>query len=605
MFGRDILSVAALSLLASSAAGEVVEKLRMTPNGWRYTSNAASAQKIRLQIALQQNDPAGFEQTVLEMSTPGSAKYGQHFQSHEAMKEMLLPSDKAVDSVVSWLQSAGVTDIVQDADWIDFTTTVGVANELLDTQFQWYTSEERRVRTLRTLQYSVPDDVAEHIYMIQPTTRFGAITAMHSNSRSKELTGSHLAAFKAHTSSSRVGLNNKCGTIVTPACLKKQYGIGNYTADPKSGSKVAFSSYLKEYARYADLELFEKNLAPWAAGKNFSVIEFHGGKNDQNDDTDDSGEANLDLQYIMGLAAPLPVTEFSTGGLGELVPDINEPDQSQNQNEPYLDFLKGVLKLSQDELPQVISTSYGEDEQTIPPKYAQTVCDLYKQLGSRGVSVIFSSGDSGVGSGCVSNDGKNTTRFLPQFPAACPWVTSVGATQDWNETAASFSSGGFSDLWARPSYQDDAVKGYLASGLADKFKDYFNASGRGFPDVSAQGVNFVVYDKGSAGELEGTSASGPAFAAIIALLNDARLRAGKSTLGFLNPWIYSKAYTGLNDVTTGGSSGCNGFSRFNGSELPGGAIIDGASWQATAGWDPVTGHGTPNFPKLKELALAA
>jgi tripeptidyl-peptidase-1 len=521
------------------------------------------------------------------------------------MKEMLLPSGQAVESVVSWLQSAGVTDIVQDADWIDFTTTVGVANELLDTQFQWYTSEERRVRTLRTLQYSVPDDVADHIYMIQPTTRFGAINAMHSTSRAKELTGSHLAALEGHRSGVKTGgASDQCGTIVTPTCLKKQYGIGNYTADAKSGSKIAFSSYLKEYARYSDLALFEKKFAPWAAGQNFSVVEFNGGKNEQNDDTDDSGEANLDLQYILGLAAPLPITEFSTGGLGKLVPDINEPDESQNQNEPYLDFLKGVLKLSQDELPQVISTSYGEDEQTIPPKYAQSVCDLYKQLGSRGVSVIFSSGDSGVGAGCVSNDGKNTTRFLPQFPAACPWVTSVGATQDWNETAAAFSSGGFSNFWARPSYQDDAVKGYLASGLADKFKGLFNESGRGFPDVSAQGVNFAVYDKGTIGELEGTSASGPAFAAIIALLNDARLRAGKSTLGFLNPWIYSKGYTGLNDVTTGGSSGCNGFSRFNGSELPGGATIDGASWQATTGWDPVTGHGTPNFPKLKELALA-
>jgi hypothetical protein len=46
-------------------------------------------------------------------------------------------------------------------------------------------------------------------------------------------------------------------------------------------------------------------------------------------------------------------------------------------------------------------------------------------------------------------------------------------------------------------------------------------------------------------------------AAIIALLNDARLRAGKPTLGFLNPWIYSSGYKGFTDITAGQSNGCN------------------------------------------------
>ena len=50
---------------------------------------------------------------------------------------------------------------------------------------------------------------------------------------------------------------------------------------------------------------------------------------------------------------------------------------------------------------------------------------MFAQLGARGVSVLFSSGDTGVGSACQTNDGKNTTRFLPIFPAACPFVTSV------------------------------------------------------------------------------------------------------------------------------------------------------------------------------------
>jgi hypothetical protein len=58
-------------------------------------------------------------------------------------------------------------------------------------------------------------------------------------------------------------------------------------------------------------------------------------------------------------------------------------------------------------------------------------------------------------------------------------------------------------------------------------------------------------------------------AAIIALLNDARLRAGKPVLGFLNPWIYSSGYKGFTDITAGQSDGCNGYNTQTGSGVNG------------------------------------
>jgi tripeptidyl-peptidase-1 len=85
-----------------------------------------------------------------------------------------------------------------------------------------------------------------------------------------------------------------------------------------------------------------------------------------------------------------------------------------------LDFV-----LAQKEVPLSISTSYGDDEQTVPRSYALRACAGFAQLGVRGVSVIFSSGDFGVGDGnadpatqeCFTNDGRNATRFIPVFPA--------------------------------------------------------------------------------------------------------------------------------------------------------------------------------------------
>lgn len=89
------------------------------------------------------------------------------------------------------------------------------------------------------------------------------------------------------------------------------------------------------------------------------------------------------------------------------------------------------------------------------------------------------------------------------------------------------------------------------------------------------------------GVISGTSASAPLTAGIFTLVNDALLASGKSPLGFLNPWLYSKGYKGLTDITNGTSHGCN---------------VDG--FPVTKGWDPVTGFGTPNFPDLVKLSGA-
>jgi hypothetical protein len=62
----------------------------------------------------------------------------------------------------------------------------------------------------------------------------------------------------------------------------------------------------------------------------------------------------------------------------------------------------------------------------VPLDFATQVCNLFAQLGARGSSIMFSSGDDGVGGGtCVNNDGSNVRRFQPNFPASCPFVTTV------------------------------------------------------------------------------------------------------------------------------------------------------------------------------------
>lgn len=79
-----------------------------------------------------------------------------------------------------------------------------------------------------------------------------------------------------------------------------------------------------------------------------------------------SAEGNLDAQYAFTLAYPAKGIYYSTPGLGPLVPDLDQPDASLYQNEPYLDFLLYMMALPDEDLPTVLSISYGENEQSVP-----------------------------------------------------------------------------------------------------------------------------------------------------------------------------------------------------------------------------------------------
>ncbi|KAI9833598.1 MAG: hypothetical protein M1819_003551 [Sarea resinae] len=585
---------AIVGLHAAPAPGSVVfEQLSSLPQGWELVGVPDPLTRLRLRIAVTRPNIEHFEQTVLDISTPGHKKYGRHLTRDE-LKARLRPTSVATSTILNWLEVGGVPsrDVQDDGEWINFYATVNRAERLLNTTFLRYHNTVEDIERIRTLQYSVPQVIQQHIDMIQPTTRFGQPKAHRSWVLDKQIIG---------PAGSGLNVSASCNTSITPTCLKELYKFNNYTPDATNGNKLGICGYLKEYAKYGDLEKFLEEYAPYAAGHNYTFQSVNGGLNNQTDTIDDDVEANLDAQYALSLTYPVPATYYSTGGLGELVPDLDQPLPSDDDNEPYLDFLNYILGLDESDLPQTLTTSYGEDEQSVPEPYTRRVCSMFAELGSRGVSVLFSSGDTGCGSACQTNDGKNTTRFLPIFPAACPWVTSVGGT--WRvapEQAISFSSGGFSDRFPRPHYQDAAVKKYLGI-LGNRWKGLYNPNGRGFPDVAAQAESFHVIDQGQEIRVGGTSAAAPTFASVISLVNGARISAGKRPLGFLNPWIYEFGHLGLTDIVNGGSTGCSGIDQYSGLPTP---YVPWAGWNATVGWDPVTGYGTPQLDKLIQLALS-
>lgn len=601
----NVFSALAVIAFAHSALGsEVFEEVVEIPEGWRELPSMKVNQEstLSMRIHLAQQNVAAFEQKVINLSTPNHPTYGDHMSTQE-IKRMLQPTQDTLTSVLTWLEASGISEhVAVEHDWINMNVTVAQAEKLLNTKYSYFRDEDNKKTILRTLSYSLPAELHEHILLVQPTTMFN-MRAMRNWIQKIEalpMTSLEVNHRKPPGTNQTVLDVAACNATITPSCLQALYNFKGYKAKaPKGRNKIGVNGFLEQYAQYEDLRLFTQQFAPDAIGGNFSTVLVNGALNtqDPNIDPNSVAEANLDVQYTVSLSFPTENIFYSTAGRPPFIADL---DVTTNDSEPYLDWLQWLL--NQKDIPQTITTSYGESEQTVPLSYRKSVCNLFAQLGARGTSVIFSSGDAGAGWSCLSNDGKKTTKFMPTFPGACPFVTSVGGTKFVQpEEAIFFSSGGFSETFDAPDYQKKAINSYFSNNKKSwgPWKDLFVKTGRGFPDVALQADNYRVVLAGKAYLIGGTSASAPAFAGLVGMLNDDRISRGKAPLGFLNPWLYSdsvaKTFT---DITKGRSTGCDG-TRFGTTPITGNpAIVPGAGWDAVKGWDPVTGLGSPDFDAL-------
>ncbi|RDW68183.1 hypothetical protein BP6252_09579 [Coleophoma cylindrospora] len=569
---------------------QIHETALAVPNDWTYIQRAEDSVVLRLSVALKQPYLRDLQNRLDTISKPSHQDFGSHL-SKDQLRQYQLPRRDTVDSVLIWLQSHNIVDFQEEGAWIHFNASVASINSLLHCELAKYKNDASQT-VHRASEYSLPSDLAEHINFIYPVTQFigspkPRLAAEHRGDDNRRIEERQTTT-----------LPRSCWNNVIPDCVADIYNI-SYTPDASSPSTIGIAGFLEQYPSLDYVHTFLQKYSPrrnssgYSPLYNFKVEAINGGLPINNG----SGvEAILDTEYSMSFTQPLNVTYYSTGGRG---PDLGangiEVGPTQSADEPWKEFLEYMLAKDDETLPQVLSISYTDNEQDIPRPYANLVCDLFMQLTSRGVSILIASGDGGAaGIGyqdCYANDGTQShVKFLPTFPVGCPYVTSVGATGNYLPAApSSLSSGGFSDYFPRPTWQDKAALTYIDS-LKGSHDGFYNKSGRGIPDISAVGSRFLIGAGGFEWLQSGTSASTPVWAAIIALINDKRMRTGKPSLGFLNPILYSSNLSAaFDDVVTGSGGSCTWGSNV---EL---------GWAATPGWDPVTGLGTPNFPKLLEI----
>ncbi|KAF3065965.1 Tripeptidyl-peptidase sed3 [Daldinia childiae] len=565
---------------------EVVTNL---PAGWKFEKPAKAEEPIQLSIALKQPRINELKTRLNRISDPRHAEYGYHLTRDE-VKAYQAPDRKTLNLVHSWLRSNKITNITNEGSMVKFTSTAAEVNRILRANLGYYSFQDSS-SFIRAQSYALPRILDGNVEFIYPISNF----MPPPQSRLKHRP-SRKAAFEASDD------DQPCSSGVTPACLKKLYNVTYTDTKTPIESPVRFgiAGFLEQWIKYDDVSEFLGRYSPELAplNYNFTVVTLNNGTNPQPNVPESRAglEASLDVEYAMALAYPANVIYYSTGGRGEKVDREGDlMPSNRSDNEPYLEFFQYLLDLKDEEIPHVMSISYADDEQSVPTPYATRVCDLLALVAARGITVLSGSGDGGAGgigqNQCYSNDGRRRKIFLPTFPASCPYVTAVGATGNTLPLeGAEFSTGGFSNYFSRPEWQKGVVDEYIST-LNGSHRGLYNASGRAFPDISATGTNYVIQVGGYQTDVLGTSASTPVVAALVALINDSRLKAGKNSTGWLNPALYSQPVREtLQDITTGVSQNC----VFGDDKEPG--------WESVKGYDCVTGLGSVgDFTKLLNM----
>ncbi|KAJ7932719.1 subtilisin-like protein [Mycena leptocephala] len=564
MFSVASLVAVALTLVSAKPLADrpvILERRDVVPEGFVHSGAAPATQMLNLKVNLVQNNLAGLESALYAAAVPDSPSYGQ-WLSKDEVESFARPSDETTAAVTQWLSDNGIEFSAASAagDWLSLSVPVAKANELLQADFSVFTHTASGAESIRTLEYSIPSNLQPHIKLFTPTTSFT------SPRRNGPVFVKSNAAVPLKPSPAATAAG--CSSTITPTCLQSMYKIPLTPATNKT-NLIGVAGFDDQFANKADLTQFLKaQRTDISSATSFGLISVDGGTNSQT--RSQAGvEANLDIQYTVGLATGVPVSFVS---VGETTKD--------GADEGFLDIITALI--AETAPPQVLTTSYGfNTEADLSKTLTFAMCDSYMQLAARGVSILFASGDGGV----AATPGESCTNkpFLPTFPT-CPFVTLVGATSGASpETGASLSAGGFSNYFAQQTWQATAVKAYIAS-IGTEYAGKYNTTGRGYPDISASGESVWIVQDASTGLVDGTSCSSPIFASVIGLLNDELLNAGKPVLGYLNPWLYANPGA-FNDITSGSNPGC-GTSGF----------------PAKAGWDPVTGLGSPNYVAMRTAA---
>ena len=509
----------------------------------------SKSQTMSLDLVLPLRDPAALTAFLADIYNPASPNF-HHFLTVSEFTAKFGPTQADYDAVLEFAKSSGlaVTGGSLDGMEVQVKGSVAAVEKAFHVRMQSYP------RANGNGNFFAPDrepstDMSVKLWHVSGLDNYSVPHALYQ--KRDEYAATHGVTPESLVKHATTGSGPSASFLGSD--MRKAYYGG--TALTGAGQNLGLLEFLG--TDLADLNTYYKNVGQTNTvpitllstdGTSTSCVDSPAGGNC--DDT----EQTLDMTQALGMAP----------GLASLVMYIGSSDTAMIS-----------AMTTHNPLPTVIGCSWGWT-----PADPTTLDPFFQRMAAQGQNFFAASGDASTWS-----------RRNEAWPADDANVVSVGGTDlvtsgaggPWSsETAWVDSGGGISpDRIAIPSYQ--------------KLSGVINSTNKGSttlrngPDVAAN-ANFTFYTCANqttclANTFGGTSFAAPMWAGFIALVNQQLASQGKSTIGFLNPTLYSEnvtsAYsTGFHDITSGKSG----------------------SFSATTGYDLVTGWGSPKAGLISELA---
>lgn len=537
----------------------------------------APSSSLTFMVALQPRDRAGAEAFVQQVSDPGNAHY-RAFLTPAQYTTRFAATASDVAQVSSWLRGQGLTPgaAPDSRSYLTVTGSVAAVEKAFATTIRSATAGSRSY-TAPATAVSVPDAVASLVSGVVGLDRSQVLTtsAVRPDAHAQGSATPTLASLGVSPASS-TGVSDACssyyGQYRLPYVPKAKAPFNRvlpgamcgYTAPQMraarkmtavaatgKGMKVGITLWCNDPRIFDDTNSWARNTGfQTLRSSQYTVLLPQGGFNKNYCDNKDSGGVNveqaLDVQSIHG-AAPDANIVYSAAAA------------------PFDDALiEATHALVDGNKVDAISNSWGGSE-TNNAAVNGAFSDVFIQAAAQGISVLYSSGDNGDN---TAGD-QSTTAPTPDYPAANPWITSVGGTslatanasgskvaweQAWNTERSVLAKdhwgtwtyrygggGGVSNFHPEPYYQKGVVPTRFTG--TDPHRAYPDLAGAGDPytgyligyhDAQSASGNFTL------SKIGGTSWSSPWTAGTVVL-------AGKR-VGFLNPKIYGSGHAGLTDI---------------------------------------------------------
>jgi kumamolisin len=467
--------------------------------------------------------------------------------SPEELEKTYSPQPAEVEKLRHWLKSNGYKIIQESADKTSIyaENTVGKIEATLDVDMVRVTRDGVTYNAAKDAP-SLPSDVGEGVHGIIGLQPF---RQAHKHSRMlMPASGNRVTEEENGASGPTTNIQNAPPYLVSE--ILKAYNANGLSL---TGAGQTIAILIDTLPKDADLKSFwHRNNLPTTL-QQITKINVKGGTLPLPE-----GEETLDVEWASGIAPGAKIRIYASGSLAFV-----DLDRALDRIIADLPAHPGMRQLS-------ISLGLGETFMSAAEVVTQHA--KFLRLAAAGVNVFVSSGDAG--SNPSASGHSSTGPRQAEYESSDISVIGVGGTRLLLNTSGTVSSetgwpgsgGGKSIFFGRPAWQTGAgVPG---------------GSKRLVPDVSAVADPntgaFLVF-QGQTTQIGGTSWSAPVWAGFCALTNEARTKANKPPLPFLNPLLYPLMGTSaFRDIKSGSNGGFN----------------------AGPGYDMVTGIGVPNVKNL-------